>query len=136
MSLKSKAAVITGKERVEVREIDMPAPKRGEVLVRQKAVALCTLEQRFFTGVFPSYPGCWGHEVSGIVEAIGPDTCTPLKVGDHVARGGGDACGECYECAMGEDSQCPAERERLKNQQNLGRPDGVSGTFGMSEYAS
>ena len=136
MSVKSRAAIIVAKERVEVREIDMPAPGRGEVLVRQKAVALCTLEQRFFTGVFPSYPGCWGHEVSGVVEAIGPDTCTPLKVGDHVARGGGDACGECYECAMGEDSQCPAEKERLKNQQNLGRPDGISGIFGMSEYAS
>jgi len=136
MSVKSRAAIIVGKGRIEVREIDMPAPGRGEVLVRQKAVALCTLEQRFFTGVFPSYPGCWGHEVSGVVEAIGPDTCTPLTVGDHVARGGGDACGECYECAMGADSQCPAEKERLKNQQNLSRPDGISGIFGMSEYAS
>ena len=136
MSVKSRAAIIVGKERVEVREIDMPAPMRGEVLVRQKAVGLCTLEQRFFTGVFASYPGCWGHEVSGVIEAIGPDTRTTLKVGDHVARGGGDACGECYECAVGEDSQCLAEKERLKNQQNLGRPDGISGIFGMSEYAS
>jgi L-iditol 2-dehydrogenase len=136
MSVKSQAAVIVGQGRVEVREIDMPRPKRGEVLVRQKAVALCTLEQRFFTGVFPRYPGCWGHEVAGIVEEIGPDTYTPLKVGDYVARGGGSACSECYECAMGRDSFCPAEKERLQNQQNTGRPDGISGIFGMSEYAS
>ncbi|MEA4884868.1 MAG: zinc-binding dehydrogenase [Clostridia bacterium] len=136
MLVKSRAAVIVAQERVEMREIDMPAPKRGEVLVRQKAVALCTLEQRFFTGVFPRYPGCWGHEVSGIVEAIGPDTHTPLKVGDHVARGGGSACGECHECAVGQDSFCPAEKERLQKQQNTGRPDGIAGIFGMSEYAS
>lgn len=136
MLVKSKAAVITRQGKVEVREIDMPGPGRGEVLVRQKAVALCTLEQRFFTGVFPRYPGCWGHEVAGVVEAIGPDTCTPLKIGDHVARGGGSACGECYECAMGRDSFCPAEQERLQNQQNTGRPDGISGIFGMSQYAS
>lgn len=136
MSLKSKAAVIVEQGKVEVRLIDIPRPKRGEVLIRQKAVALCTLEQRFFTGVFSRYPGCWGHEVAGIVEAIGPDTQTPLKVGDYVARGGGSACGECYECAMGRDSFCPAEKERLKSQQNTGRPDGISGIFGMSEYAS
>lgn len=136
MSVKSRAAVIVGQGEVEVREIDIPAPSRGEVLIRQKAVALCTLEQRFFTGVFPRYPGCWGHEVSGIVEAIGPDTHTPLRVGDYVARGGGSACGECYECAMGRDSFCPAEKERLMNQQNTGRADGISGIFGMSEYAS
>ena len=36
MSVKSRAAIIVAKERVEVREIDMPAPGRGEVLVRQK----------------------------------------------------------------------------------------------------
>jgi L-iditol 2-dehydrogenase len=136
MFVKSKAAVITGKGQVEVREIDMPEPGQGEVLVRQKAVALCTLEQRFFTGVFPRYPGCWGHEVAGIVEAIGPNTCTPLKVGDYVARGGGSACGECYECAMGRDSFCPVEKERLHKQQNSSRADGISGIFGMSQYAS
>ena len=36
MSVKSKAAVIVDKGKVEVRTIDIPAPKRGEVLVRQK----------------------------------------------------------------------------------------------------
>lgn len=136
MYVKSRAAVITGQGKVEVCNIDIPEPRRGEVLVRQKAVALCTLEQRFFTGVFPRYPGCWGHEVAGIVEAIGPDTETPLKVGDYVARGGGSACGECYECAMGRDSFCPAEKERLESQQNPSRPDGIMGIFGISEYAS
>lgn len=135
MSITSRAAVIVEKGKVEVQAIDIPAPKQGEVLVRQKAVALCTLEQRFFSGVFPKYPGVWGHEVSGIVEAIGPDTYTPLKVGDHVARGCGSSCGECYFCAMGQDAKCHLEQLRLKNQQHSLRPDGIMGIFGMSEYS-
>ena len=136
MSVKSKAAVIVDKGKVEVRTIDIPAPKRGEVLVRQKAAALCTLEQRFFTGVFPTYPGVWGHEVSGIVEAIGPDTYTPLKVGDHVARGCGSACDQCYFCAIGQDAKCEVERMRLKAQQKSDREDGIMGIFGLSQYAA
>lgn len=136
MTIRSRAAVIVAKEQVEVREIDMPEPGRGQVLVRQMACALCTLEQRFFTGVFPKYPGCWGHEVSGVVEAIGPDTITPLKVGDYVARGGGSACDQCYDCAMGRDSMCWVEKERLAQQQSSSRPDGIMGIFGMSQYAS
>ena len=135
MSVKSKAAVIVDKGKVEVRTIDIPAPKRGEVLVRQKAAALCTLEQRFFTGVFPTYPGVWGHEVSGIIEAIGPDTYTPLKVGDHVARGCGSACDECYFCAMGQDAKCEVEKMRLKGQQKSDRDDGIMGIFGLSQYS-
>lgn len=136
MSINSRAAVIVEKNHAEVRTIDIPAPRSGEVLVRQRAAALCTVEQRFFTGVFPIYPGVWGHEVAGVVEAIGPDTYTPLKVGDHVARGGGSACGECYECAMGRDSLCAVEKQRLKAQQKSDRPDGIMGIFGLSEYAS
>lgn len=136
MSVKSRAAVIVEKGRVEIQTIDIPGPKQGEVLIRQKAVALCTLEQRFFTGVFPIYPGIWGHEVSGIVEAIGPDTYTPLKVGDHVARGCGSACGQCYLCAMGQDAKCELEKIRLKKQQKSDREDGILGIFGMSEYCS
>ncbi len=136
MSVKSRAAVIVEKGKVEVREIDIPAPEQGEILIRQRAVAICTLEQRFFTGVFPTYPGVWGHEIAGTVEAIGPNTYTPLKVGDRVARGGGSACGQCYDCAMGYDANCDLERQRLRNQQVSKRPDGLKGIFGMSEYAS
>lgn len=135
MTIKSRAAVIVEKGKVEVQTIDIPEPKQGEVLIRQKAVALCTLEQRFFSGVFPVYPGVWGHEVSGIVEAIGPGTETPLKVGDHVSRGCGSACDQCYVCAMGQDAKCDVEQRRLKKQQTSDRPDGIKGIFGISEYA-
>lgn len=135
MTIKSRAAVITEKGRVEVRTIDIPEPKQGEVLIRQKAAALCTLEQRFFSGVLPVYPGVWGHEVSGIIEAIGPGTETPLKVGDFVARGCGSACDQCYVCAMGQDSKCAVEQRRLKEQQTSNRPDGIKGIFGISEYS-
>ena len=135
MSIESKAAVIIDKGRVEVKTISIPEPKQGEVLVRQKAAALCTLEQRFFTGVFPTYPGVWGHEVSGIVEAIGPNTYTPLKVGDHVARGCGSACDECYFCAIGQDAKCEVEKMRLKAQQKSDREDGIMGIFGLSQYS-
>src|SRR5690554_3844567 len=57
-----KAGVITAPYEYEVRELPVREPGPGEVLLRQRACAICTMEQRVFTGArkFP-YPGCWGH---------------------------------------------------------------------------
>lgn len=135
--MKSKAAVIVGPRKVEIREITIPEPGPGQVLIRQKACAICTLEQRIYTNVVSfGYPGVWGHEVSGVVEAIGPGVVAPLSVGDHVARGGSSACGQCYFCAMGFDVACVREAERLRNQSKMDdNPGSLKGIFGMSEYA-
>jgi threonine dehydrogenase-like Zn-dependent dehydrogenase len=133
MAIKTRVAVSVAKGRMEIQEIEIPEPGPGEILIRQRACAICTMEQRFFTGVTPRYPGVWGHEVSGVVEAIGPNTNTQLKVGDRVARACGVSCGECYECSMGFNAYCSSEGRRRHTPK--GYSVGIPGIYGMSEYA-
>ena len=123
-----KAGVITAPYEFEIREIPIPEPGPGEVLIRQKAVALCTMEQRVYTGVkkFP-YPGCWGHEVAGVVEKVGPENKTQLKEGDHVVLGVPYFCGECEYCTRGLEEHCLADF-------GLPKMEGIIGLFGMAQY--
>ncbi|MBE3519972.1 MAG: zinc-binding dehydrogenase [Firmicutes bacterium] len=124
-----KAAVIVAPEKVEIRELPVPEPGRGEILVRQHACAICTMEQRVFKGILKlPYPGCWGHEVSGVVEKVGEGCETSLKPGDHVVLGAGMFCGQCYYCATGHDVAC-TQRHALP------QVAGITGIFGMAEYA-
>jgi L-iditol 2-dehydrogenase len=123
-----KAAVIVAKEKVDIMDLPIPEPGPGEILVRQKACALCTVEQRVFKGIINHYPGCWGHETSGIVEKIGPGTTTMLKPGDHVALGAPYFCGECHFCINGKEENCLQSFDMLE----IG---GIKGIFGMAEYS-
>lgn len=127
-----RVAVITGQRQVEVREIAKPTPKCGEVLVKVKACALCTLEQRTYTGqdhaAASRYPWVGGHEYSGVIEAIAEGTQTKLRVGDHVVMGSA-SCGQCLPCRIGETTRC----ENMSLQR--GAPyEGLTGAWGLSEY--
>ncbi len=127
-----KVAVMTGTRQVEIREIAKPVPRAGEILVKIKACALCTLEQRTYTGVdkmaVTRYPWVGGHEYSGVIESIAEGTNTNLKVGDHVVVGA-SSCGQCLPCRIGETTKC----ENLALQR--GAPyEGLTGAWGLSGY--
>ncbi|MEW6523524.1 MAG: alcohol dehydrogenase catalytic domain-containing protein [Bacillota bacterium] len=126
---KMKAAVNVAPGRVEIWEVPIPQPGPGEVLIRQKACSLCTMEQRVFrgSGSYSPYPSCWGHEVSGVVAAVGPGVVS-VKTGQHVALGSGIFCGQCYHCARGDDNYCQNARPYLEHA-------GITGLLGMAEYA-
>lgn len=54
------------------------------------------------------YPMCPGHEIAGVVSAVGAKV-TKLKVGDHVGVGCFvDACLECVACKRGDEQFCSA----------------------------
>jgi L-iditol 2-dehydrogenase len=57
--------------------------------MRTQACGLCTWEQRTYSGVDKETPKpiAGGHEFAGVVEAIGAETKTDLKPGDHIAAG-------------------------------------------------
>ena len=66
-------------------EVELDEPRPGEVLVRMVAAGLCHTDLGVAVGALPfPLPGVLGHEVSGIVEAIGPGV-RDLQKGDHVA---------------------------------------------------
>ena len=91
--MKSKAIVVNqtgGPEVLQYTEVEVPAPGRGEALVRHRAIGLNFVEIYFRAGVYPapSMPFTPGSEAAGVVEAIGPDV-TEVKPGDRVAYAGG-----------------------------------------------
>jgi len=107
-----KRAVITGPRELLFEELPIPAVGPTQVLVRMRASALCTWEQRTFAGVETwSYPLAGGHEYSGVVEAIGASVeVTGLAVGDQVAMSGLKRCGQCYSCRHRMDNLCDNAR--------------------------
>ncbi|MDN5311242.1 MAG: hypothetical protein PWQ68_215 [Thermoanaerobacteraceae bacterium] len=130
MATMMKVAVFSDTEKVEIREIEKPIPKKGEVLVKVKACALCTWEQRIFKGVsHVPFPFIGGHEVSGIIEELGEDVDeNRWKKGQKVALRLLETCGECYYCRMGEQNLC--EMIGKKRQNGLAIP----GPGGLGEY--
>ena len=122
-----RAAVITGAKQVEVREFPIPRPGAGEILMRVRACALCTVEQRLFAGIVQRYPTVPGHEYSGEIIEIGEGTKTPLKVGDRISQGS-SSCGTCYYCRIGENTRCQLGFGRDKPH------EGISGMWGLAEY--
>lgn len=82
----NRALINIGPSQAEVRELPMPEPKPGEVLLRMSAVAICLSEKHSFDGYWPrlSAPGStFGHEGSGVVAALG-EGVDSHQVGDRV----------------------------------------------------
>ncbi len=93
--------------RILVRDAEIPRPGRGEVLVKVKACAVCTLERRLFTGEQKmAYPVIPGHEVSGVVEEVGEGVFSDYRPGDTVVLDLLNRCGECSFCRRGHSNQC------------------------------
>ena len=102
-----RAAVLTAPERLEIRDVETPAPGRGELLVRLKACGVCTLEQRLFTGEMKMpYPVIPGHEAAGEVAASGPDVPPGFAPGTRVALDLVRRCGTCHYCRTGRSNMC------------------------------
>ena len=101
-----RVGVMSGVRDIGVQEIPVPVPGPGEVLVRLRATAICTWEQRSYSGAQSNkFPFVGGHEMAGEVAAIGPGTATDLQIGERVAVGSA-SCGKCHWCMTGQDRAC------------------------------
>src|SRR5208283_327521 len=91
---------------LEIEDIQKPAPKFGEVLVKVAACGICHTDLHVIKGEvkFPT-PAVLGHEISGVIESIGPGVET-LAPGDRVACSFIMPCGDCYFCVRGRDDLC------------------------------
>jgi S-(hydroxymethyl)glutathione dehydrogenase/alcohol dehydrogenase len=67
----------------DFENVDIAAPIGREVLVDVKASGLCHTDLLFATHDFVPTPSVLGHEVAGIVAAVGSDV-TQILIGDHV----------------------------------------------------
>ncbi len=94
----------------EVQAIDIPKPVAGagEVLLKVKYVGFCGSDLSTYLGKNPmvTYPRIPGHEVSAVVEDIGPDVPDSLKKGDRVTVVPYTNCGSCASCKRGRFNAC------------------------------
>ena len=78
-----------GPEVIQWREVVLPAPGPGEVLIQHEAVGLNFIDTYLRTGLYPMrLPGGLGFEAAGVVEAVG-EGVTYLKPGQRAASFGG-----------------------------------------------
>ncbi len=78
-----------GPEVLRVEEIDVPAPDKGQALVRQTAIGVNFTDTYNRTGLYKQpLPLTLGHEAAGVIEALG-DRVEGFKVGDRIAYAGG-----------------------------------------------
>ncbi len=105
-----KAAVVSQfKAPLEIRDVPVPEPGPGQVLVNIEASGLCHTDIHAAHGdwpVKPKMPLIPGHEGVGRIAAVASDV-DYLAVGDRVSLPWlGRACGRCRYCIGGHETYC------------------------------
>ena len=117
MPINIRAAVVSGERQISIQTTQTPDLRNNEALVKVRAVALCTLEQRAFLGVMKMpLPFLGGHEVAGDIVALGPTANKKLWAeGQRVAVRLLYSCGECHNCRTGHANLCThAQRKPIR----------------------
>ncbi len=110
--MKARAAVaVEAGHPLVIEEIEVAAPKAGEVLVQMVATGVCHTDAFTLSGDDPEglFPCVLGHEGGGIVIEVG-DGVTTLAPGDHVIPLYTAECGQCKFCLSGKTNLCSAVR--------------------------
>ena len=93
-----KAYVIEGPHRGVVKEVPIPEPQEGELLVKVMAAGLCGTDGHIYQGeYYSSFPLIPGHEFAGIVVKTGPGV-KYFREGQRVAADPNIFCGRCEFC--------------------------------------
>lgn len=91
-------------------EADVPLPDliEGEVLVRVQAAGICRSDVHYQLGSprLPGLPRTLGHEVAGVVEALGSSPPAGIVAGLRVGIHYQTSCGTCRHCVVGNDQFC------------------------------
>jgi D-arabinose 1-dehydrogenase-like Zn-dependent alcohol dehydrogenase len=92
----------------EIVERDIPEPGAAQVRIKVQACGICHSDSMMKEGLFPGvqYPRVPGHEVAGIIDAVG-DNVTEWKIRQRVGVGWhGGQCGHCESCRRGDFFAC------------------------------
>ena len=94
---------------LEIVERDIPEPGAGFVRIKVQACGICHSDSLIKDGSFPGlqYPRVPGHEVIGVIDAVGPSVPPRWKAGQRVGVGwNGGFCGYCDNCRRGDFFVC------------------------------
>jgi L-iditol 2-dehydrogenase len=103
------AAVLYGKEHLQIEIVDVPKLGPGDVLVRVRAALTCGTDVKVFRRGYHarmiSPPALFGHELAGDIVAMG-DQVKGFRIGQRVMAANSAPCGECYYCRRAQENLC------------------------------
>lgn len=109
MTKKMMAAVLYGKEHVQIEPVAVPSLRRGDVLVRVRAALTCGTDVKVFRRGYHARmivpPALFGHELAGDIVAVGPEVHN-FSVGQRVVAANSAPCLECFYCRRGVQNLC------------------------------
>jgi L-iditol 2-dehydrogenase len=99
--------VMTAPGVIEFRNIPVPEPKAGQVLVKIKKIGVCGSDIHVYHGKHPftKYPITQGHEVSAQIISLG-EGVKGFEPGQKVTIEPQVYCGKCYPCTHGKYNLC------------------------------
>src|SRR2546426_2057943 len=109
----------------EIVEREIPQPGAGSVRIKVEACGICHSDSLTKEGAFPGiqYPRVPGHEVAGIIDAVGAGV-VGWNAGQRVGVGWhGGYCGHCNACRRGDFFAC-----------EWGQVTGITYDGGYAEY--
>jgi len=112
MPITSRAAIVReAPGEFEIADVEVGDPRQNEIRVRMVAAGMCHSDYHMMTGdsVAGHLPMVCGHEGTGIVESVGPDT-PGWEVGDAVVFTWIPSCGKCRWCTSGMTNLCDRGR--------------------------
>jgi L-iditol 2-dehydrogenase len=103
------AAVLYGKEHIQVEPVAIPKIESGDILVRVKAALTCGTDVKVFRRGYHARmivpPAVFGHELAGDVVAAG-EGVNPFVIGDRVVAANSAPCNNCFFCKRGLENLC------------------------------
>jgi L-iditol 2-dehydrogenase len=102
-----RAIVYLGPEKVELRQVPVPTPKAGELLVKVRVATTCGTDVKTYRRGHPKFPPpfVFGHEFGGDVVQAGAEV-QGFRPGMRVTANVFAECGECFFCQHGQGNLC------------------------------
>ena len=105
------AVMVAHRQPLEVKEVPDPAPGPRDAVIRMQAEGICRSDWHAWMGDWtwvgfsPPPPIIPGHEMGGVVEAVGSEV-RQIQVGDRVTVPFHEGCGHCPHCLSGFSNRC------------------------------
>lgn len=105
--MQMKQAYLKQPKELMIMDIPVPTLSDGEILVRNVVSTTCGTDVKNYLRGYPLIEGGqpYGHEFSGVVEAVG-ENIVGFSVGDRVVAHNTAPCNRCYYCKQGQQSMC------------------------------
>ena len=109
MNTQMIAAVLYGKENLQIETVSVPKIEKGDVLVRVQAALTCGTDVKVFRRGYHARmivpPALFGHELAGDIVAMGSEV-QGFSVGQRVVAANSAPCLQCFYCKRGNENLC------------------------------